>query len=223
MTYNALLEHLKSCSDDKFAAFSKTLSNSDYKVIGVKNPVLRQIIKDHKNDSELNTDDFKIGEYLEIDFIYFGLSLSRLKTNKDKLSFLNKKIRFARSWAITDTVATYFKKLNFEEYWSFFLKTYSSSHIYERRTAYVLGLKLYKDKQILDVINFINENENYIVMMAEAWVLATIAITYPKEIYEFLAKTKDIVLTRKTISKICDSFRFDETTKEKFKQLRKEL
>ena len=223
MTYNDLLEHLKSCSDEKFAAFSKTLSNSDYKVIGVKNPVLRQIIKDHKNDNELNTDDFKIGEYLEIDFIYFGLSLSRLKTNKDKLSFLNKTIRFARSWAITDTVATYFKKLNFEEYWSFFLKTYSSSHIYERRMAYVLGLKLYKDKQILDVIKYINENENYIVMMAEAWLFATIAITYPKEIYEFLAKTKDIVLKRKTISKICDSFRFDETTKEKFKQLRKEL
>ena len=223
MYYNALLEHLKSCSDAKFAAFSKSLSNSDYKVIGVKNPVLRQIIKDHKNDSELNTEEFKLGKFLEVDFIYFGLSLTRIKNERDKLDFLVKKIRFAKSWAIADTVATYFKKLTFEDYWSFFLKTYESEFIYERRMAYVLGLKLYKDERILNIINFINENEDYMVMMAEAWLLATVAITYPVEVYKFLASTKDITLKRKTISKICDSFRFDQTTKEKFKQLRKEL
>jgi len=223
MKYNALVEHLKSCSDEKFAAFSKSLSNSDYIVIGVKNPVLRQIIKDHKNDQELKPEDFKLGEYLEVDFIYFGLSLTRLNLNKDKLDFLIKKIKFVKSWAITDTIATYFKKLDFDEYWSFFLKTYKSKFIYERRMAYVLGLKLYKDKRILDVINYINVNEDYMVMMAEAWLLATIAITYPNEIYGFLVQTNDVTLKRKTISKISDSFRFDQSTKEKFKLLRKEI
>ena len=89
--------------------------------------------------------------------------------------------------------------------------------------AYVLGLKLYKDKRILDVINYINVNEDYMVMMAEAWLLATIAITYPNEIYGFLVQTNDVTLKRKTISKISDSFRFDQSTKEKFKLLRKEI
>lgn len=220
MTYNALLEHLRSRSDEKFAAFSKTLSNSDYEVIGVKNPVLRQIIKDHKNDSELKTEEFKLGEFLEVDFIYFGLSLTRIKTEREKLEFLLKKIRYAKSWAITDTVATYFKKLSFDEYFSFFLKTYKSKFIYDRRISYVLGLKVCKDKRILDVLNYINENEDYMVMMAEAWLLATIAITFPDEIYQFLSSTKDVVLKRKTISKMCDSFRISQDTKEKFKQLR---
>lgn len=220
MNYNALLEHLRSRSDEKFAAFSKSLSNSDYRVIGVKNPVLRQIIKDHKNDSELKTENFKLGEFLEVDFIYFGLSLTRIKTEREKLEFLLKKIKYAKSWAITDTVATYFKKLSFDEYFSFFLKTYLSKFIYERRTAYVLGLKVCKEKRILDVLNYINENEEYMVMMAEAWLLATIAITFPDEIYQFLSSTKDIALKRKTISKMCDSFRISQDTKEKFKQLR---
>lgn len=220
MNYNALLEHLRSRSDEKFAAFSKRLSNSDYEVIGVKNPVLRRIIKDHKNDSELKTEDFKLGEFLEIDFIYFGLSLTRIKTEREKLEFLSKKIRYAKSWAITDTVATYFKKLSFDEYFSFFLKTYKCKFIYERRMAYVLGLKVCKEKRILDVLNYINENEDYMVMMVEAWLLATIAITFPDEIYQFLSSTKDIVLKRKTISKMCDSFRISQDTKEKFKQLR---
>ena len=220
MNYSALLEHLRSRSDEKFAAFSKTLSNSDYKVIGVKNPILRRIIKDHKNDSELKTEEFKLGEFLEVDFIYFGLSLTRIKTEREKLEFLLKKIRYAKSWAITDTVATYFKKLSFDEYFSFFLKTYNSKFIYERRMAYVLGLKVCKEKHILDVLNSINENEDYMVMMAEAWLLATIAITFPDEIYQFLSNTKDIALKRKTISKMCDSFRISQDTKEKFKQLR---
>ena len=207
-------------SDKKFAQFSKTLSNSEYEVIGVKNPVLRNIIKSHKNDEELILDEFKLGEYLEIDFIYYGLALSRLQTNNEKLDFLIKKIKFAKSWAITDTVTTYFKKLDFDEYWSFFLKMYNSKYIYERRMAYVLGLKLYKDKRILNILNYINKNEEYMVMMAEAWLLATIAITYPKEIYEFLLDLDDMILKRKTISKISDSFRFDKTNKEKFKNLR---
>ena len=221
MNYNALLEHLKNCSDEKFAAFSKSLSNSDYKVVGVKNPVLRSFVKEHLEDEELKLEDFKLGEYLEIDFIYFSLGVCRLKTNKEKLDFLKKKIKFAKSWAITDCVSTYFKKLTFNEFYSFFLSSYQNKFTYERRMAYVLGLKLYKDENILKILSFINKNEEYMVMMAEAWLLATVAITFPEEVYNFLLETDDLILKRKTISKISDSFRFDETTKNKFKDLRK--
>lgn len=223
MKYEQLLEYLMQQSDEKFAAFSKTLSNSDYNVIGVKSPVLRSFIKEHLKDEELKTEDFKIGEYLEIDLIYFGLALSRLKTNKEKLDFLLEKVKYAKSWAITDTVCTYFKKLTFYEYYDFFLKTYNSKFTYERRMAYVLGLKVYKEKEILKIISLMNENEEYMVMMAEAWLLATVAIPYPDQVYKFLVSTKDMALKRKTISKISDSFRFSEETKNKFKEIRKSI
>lgn len=88
MTYQELLTHLFSISDKKFASFSKSISNSSYEVIGVKNPALRAIIKEHKDDDELLTDDFVLGKYLEVDFIYFGLSLSREKTINSQLKFL---------------------------------------------------------------------------------------------------------------------------------------
>ena len=223
MRYSELLFELEKRSDEKFASFSKMISNSDYKVIGVKNPVLRLIIKEHIQDDELNLDDFKLGEYLEIDFIYFGLALSRLKTNSEKVNFLKKKIKYCKSWAITDAAVSYFKKLAFEDYYEFFFKTYFSKFLYERRMAYVLGLKLYKDKNILKILSLLKENEDYMVMMGQAWLLATVAIIYPDEIYQFLVKTKDVTLKRKTISKICDSFRFDETTKNKFKEIRKNI
>ena len=220
MKYEELKDFLLSNADKKFSEFSKTLSNSDYKVIGVKNPVLRDLIKQHVKDEELKTENFKIGEYLEVDFIYFGLSLARLKNIDDQFKFLEKNIKYAKSWAITDTVSTYLKKHDFDKYFVFFKKLYNSSYTYERRMAYVVGLKHYKDERILKVLQFISLNDEYMVMMAEAWLMATIAIQYPNEIYSYLKDIEDITLKRKTISKINESFRISDDLKTKFKELR---
>lgn len=220
MTYQELEKQLYIIADKKFADFSKSLSSSDYISIGVKNPVLRQIIKEHKNDLELKLDDFELGRYLEVDFIYFGLSLSRMNNVDEQLKFIRNKIHLAKSWAITDCVTTFLKKFSFEKYWSLFTYLNNSSYVYDRRMGYVLGLKFYKDKHILDVLNHIKLNDEYMVMMGEAWLLATAAITYPDEIFDYLKQCGDVTLKRKTISKICDSYRFDEIAKNKFKSLR---
>ena len=220
MKYIELEKHLFNISDQKFADFSKSLSNSEYISIGVKMPILRQIIKEHIKDEELKTKDFVLDKYLEVDFIYFGLSLSRFKTIDEQLDFIKEKGKIAKSWVITDTIVTYFKKFSFDKYWDFFLKMYQSKYTYDRRIAYVLGLKQYKDHQIIKILNYINKNEEYMVMMGEAWLLATMAISEETPVFEFLKNTDDIVLKRKTISKICDSFRFNEESKNRFKSLR---
>ena len=220
MNYQKLKQYLFKISDPKFRDFSKTLSHSDYQVIGVKNPVLRQLIKDNKTNGDLKLEDFSLGQYLEIDFIYFGLALSRLKTIDEQLSFLKENIKIAKSWVITDTLATYLKKCPFEKYWAFFIDLYQSPYIYDRRLVYVLGLKHYQDEKILKILDYLNLHEEYMVMMAEAWLLATIAIHYPNEVYDVLKTCSDLTLKRKTISKIHDSYRFDDKTKERFQSLR---
>ena len=220
MNYQQLEDYLFSISDPKFASFSKSLSNSDYISIGVKNPVLRQIIKDHKNDDELKTDEFNLGKYLEVDFIYFGLSLVRLSSVDDQLCFLLDNVSKAKSWAITDTLSTYLKRVSFSQFESFFLKAYLSKETYKRRMAYILGLKQYKDKNITKILKYIQFNEEYIVMMSEAWLLSVVALTYENEVFDFLKTCPDLVLKRKTISKINESFRFDKSSKERFKSLR---
>ena len=220
MTYSELEKYLFDIREKKFADFSKSLSNSEYISIGVKNPILRNIIKEHIKDEELKTKDFILGKYLEVDFIYFGLSLSRLKKIEDQLAFLKTNIKNAKSWAITDTLGTYLKKCSFEQYWEIFIDLYDSKFTYDRRFAYVLGLKFYKDKRMLYVLKHIRTNEEYMVMMAEAWLLATIAISFEDEIFDFLQVLDDLTLKRKTISKICDSYRFDENAKNRFKTLR---
>lgn len=215
-----MINYLISISDKKYADFSKSLSNSDYTVIGVKIPVLRDIIKQNKDNSELDPNDFELGKYLEIDFIYFGLSLIRLKTSKEQLEFLKKNIGKAKSWAITDTISSYVKKLSFEEFFAFFKDCYLSKETYKRRIAYILTLKQYKDNDILKVLPLIQLNEEYMVMTAEAWLLSVIAIAREDEVFNYLKDCQDISLKRKTISKICDSFRFSKESKDRFKSLR---
>ena len=220
MNYKELEKYLFEIRDTKFADFSKSLSNSDYISIGVKNPVLRNIIKEHKNDTELKIEDFALGKYLEVDFVYYGLALSRMNNIDAQLDFLMKNIKYAKSWAITDTLSTYLKKFTFEKYWNLFASLEDSSFVYDRRLAFVLGLKHYKDERILEVISYIKPNEEYMVMMAQAWLLATVAIVYQQEVFDYLKSLQDLALKRKTISKICDSFRFDEKAKALFKSLR---
>lgn len=220
MNYKDLEQYLFNISDKKFADFSKSLSNSDYISIGVKNPVLRSIVKDRINDKELKLEDFDLGKYLEVDLIYFSLALSRRKDIDAQLKFLEDNIYKAKSWAVTDCITTYIKKLTFEKYWSFFKNNHNSKYTYTRRMSYVLGLKVYKEKEILEILSHIRENEEYMVMMAEAWLLATMAILYPEEVYNFLKATNDITLKRKAISKVVESFRIDDKAKERYKSLR---
>lgn len=220
MNYIELKEYLKKIGDQKFASFSKTLSNSDYLVLGVKNPILRSIIKEHKNDAELNPNDFEIGKYLEIDFIYFGLSLIRLTNTKTQLQFLKDEIRLAKSWAITDCVSTYLKKVSFEDFFEFYKATYKSKYTYERRMAYILALKQYRDDRVLKILPLITLNEEYMVMMAEAWFLSVLALSFEDEVFSYLKNLDDLTLKRKTISKISDSYRFDISSKDRFKSLR---
>ena len=220
MKAKELEQYLFSIGDKKFASFSKTLSNSDYQVIGVKNPALRSLIKEHKDDKELSPSEFELGKYLEIDFVYFGLSLVRCKNVDEQLKFLEKKIKLAKSWAITDCMSTYIKKVSFEKFFDFFLKKYKSKYTYDRRMGYVLALKQYKDKRILKILPLIQENEEYMVMMGEAWLLSVVALTFENEVFDYLKNLNDITLKRKTISKICDSFRFSQESKNRFKSLR---
>ena len=220
MNYKDLEKHLFNIADKKFAEFSKSLSNSDYISIGVKNPLLRHLIKEEKEDQDLKLSDFNLGRYLEIDFIYFGLALVRAKNLSDQLEFLEENIKYAKSWAITDSIQTYLKKSDFDSFLTFFKKLYKSKYTFDRRFCYIFALKHWKNPRILEIFPLISTNEEYMVMMAEAWLLATVAIDFPDEVFDFLKRVDDITLKRKTISKMNDSFRISGDQKKRFKSLR---
>ena len=220
MTYQELVKYLFDNRDKNFAVFSKSLSKSVYTSIGVKTPIIRQLVKEHIDDSELKLEDFEHHKFLEVDCIYFGLGLSRLNDIDSQLQFLLNNLKYAASWAVTDTLTTYLKKCSFEKYWDFFLLTNNSDYTYTRRFAYVFALKFSNDKRVFETFKYFKPNEDYMVMMAEAWLISFAAINFPKEVYDYLSVLEDDALKRKAISKICDSYRFSDEAKEKYKSLR---
>ena len=86
--------------------------------------------------------------------------------------------------------------------------------------AYILALKQYRDDRVLKILPLITLNEEYMVMMAEAWFLSVLALSFEDEVFSYLKNLDDLTLKRKTISKISDSYRFDISSKDRFKSLR---
>ncbi len=205
--------------DEKLAAFSKKLSNSDYEIIGIKIPSLRDFVKEHLHDEELDPKEFSLGIYLEIDYLYFGFSLSRCSSVDEQYDFLIENIHKAKSWAVTDTLSKFIKKSPFKKFFGVFMKLAESPYIYSRRMAYVLGIAYAHDNEVLSLLPEIKPDDEYVVVMAQAWFLSVVGISYPRVIYEYLRSVKSLDLKKKTISKICDSYRYDQETKLIFKSL----
>ncbi len=220
MNYSTFKSLLFENKDEDYAYFSGKLSNSDYQVIGVRTPILDKIIRANYLDNELNPELFEYQKYQELAIAYFAFNLLRRNSSVEQLQFLEENIYKARSWAVTDTLGKYMKKCHYEQYFEVYKSLYKKKDTYSRRFAYVLGLKFYHDKRILNVLNYLTLEEEYMVLVAEAWLLSCIAIKYPHEIFEFLKNLNDIKLKRKTISKISDSYRFSKEQKDKFKSLR---
>lgn len=223
MNYQEFKKHLYKYQDLKYREGALVISNSPYDMIGVRAPDLRRLINEHYLDEDLLLEEFEIDDLQELAVAFFTIGLKRCKSFKEQLEFLDKYIYKAKGWAVTDSLNRSIKKPTFDEFYPFFAAFSKSEHTFKRRMGYILGMKFANDKRIIKTFKYFSFYEEYMVMMAEAWLLCEIAIYHQNEVYEFLSSINDIVLIRKTICKICDSFRFDDESKNRFKNLRLNL
>jgi 3-methyladenine DNA glycosylase AlkD len=209
-----ILEELKSYKDESFIDFQTKLSNTDYIVLGIRMPKMNELIKKYKNKDL----DLRLGIYQEIDLLYFGTKLNNdFKNNKEVLL---KNSKYIKSWVVTDKIKSLMPKMNFNNYYDLFISLNNRS-LYERRLSYVLMINVAKDKNILDILKKIKLNEEYKVMIAEAWLISEIAIFYPYDIISYLSKIKDkdIKLFKTSINKLLSSYRISDEFKNIFKSL----
>ena len=69
-----------------------------------------------------------------------------------------------------------------------------------------------------------HNDEEYYVQMAQAWLIAQLAISEPKAVYDWFPNNGlKYNINGKAIQKICDSFRISQDWKTEFKKLRPEL
>ena len=221
MDYFALKKLLFDSADNKNMEFAKKVFNTSYKIIGLMTPTLKKLIQEHYKDEDLKLSDFEVGEYQEIDIFYLVTALKRAKTYKEQMEFLKKNLYFVKGWAVTDVLNQYLKKATFAEYFPYFEHFAKCKSTYEARFAYIGMLKHYESPEIERIVPYIRYNEEYMVMMAEAWLLATIAIKHSDFVYGLLKDMDDEVLKKKTISKMVESYRISKEDKERVKALRR--
>ena len=221
MDYFALKKLLSESADNKNMEFAKKVFNTSYQIIGLMTPTLKKLIQEHYKDEDLKLSDFELGAYQEIDIFYLATALKRARTYAEQMEFLKKNLYFVKGWAVTDVLNQYLKKATFAEYFPYFEHFAKCKNTYEVRFAYIGMLKHYESPDIEMIMPYIRYNEEYMIMMGEAWLLATIAIKHSDFVYRLLKDMKDETLKKKTISKMNESFRISKEDKERFKELRR--
>jgi 3-methyladenine DNA glycosylase AlkD len=197
---------------------------TDLKTAGLTIPRVKKVVENHRKDSRLDLEEFPLDETVELTLCYFLLSLRKQATFEKQMAFLQGKLRYANSWMITDSLPQVIGKAPLSSFLSYFKAFSHSRFVYERRFAYVFAMRYYKEKDIALFLEGIQPDESYYVMMAEAWLIATLGITHFAEVVSYLQKDEvPLALKRKAISKMRDSFRISEKEKEILKKIRDNL
>lgn len=152
--------------------------------------------------------------------IYFYVSLEQIKDVNERMQFIHENLLFT-DWWHTDQLIRYAAKLDFEMAMSYAEEYVDSEDPFVRRWGYVMFISDLGRKHADRLLPLMKEDDQYYVQMAEAWLIAELAVNEPEAVYQWM---KDCGLSYsicgKAIQKICDSYRISKDWKGRFKALR---
>jgi 3-methyladenine DNA glycosylase AlkD len=139
------------------------------------------------------------------------------------MAFLRERLPYADSWAVTDVCPQFIKPAPLGTYLPYYREFIASPYPFVRRFAYVYAMVYRGEAKAPLFIKGIKKESEYYVIMAEAWLLATLAIDHYGDVLAFLKSRRAYpALFRKTISKCRDSFRIPAERKRELMALREE-
>ena len=219
-----ILKELQNLSDEKYKEFSQNIvPNSE--ILGVKMPILRKFAKKLLGDLSKK----EIMEFINSMFFYHEeFILKSLLINSLKISE-NERINLARNfipkisnWAVCDIFCQKRKK-DLELWHRFVLEFRHAKGEFEKRFFYVnllVNFVRLQDLQILFEVLNSEKSEKYYVQMAAAWALCEFGVKFENEVFEFLRIYENKKIKNLSIKKICESLRFSDESKTKFKSLK---
>ena len=157
---------------------------------------------------------------------YFQISLGTLKDVDKQFKFIEDNFDKLNDWWHVDQLQQFISKKTTFDFAINKAKEYiNHPNLFARRWGYVLFMPtLVKDKQrYKEIFDLFKDDNEYYVIMAEAWLLSYLAIYYPIDTLTYLkGKPLSYSIVGKAIQKTCDSFRVSKEIKEKFKEIRNE-
>ncbi len=221
MTYEKYINRLSDLgSGEKFREFHSNLAKSSLPVIGVRTPDLRKLAKEIQNDDWRKFVSVHQPKTLD-EAILHGIIIATYKYEdyRELIHFFDLYLPKIDSWASCDCFCSSFKVIkSFKT--QFILRIdelLRSSNSWEKRVAFVMLLTYYRDSERLDLIfdycSKFDDEDDYYVSMAVAWLLATLCVDFPQQTAEFISLGKISNKTyKRTIQKIKDSYRIKDKT-----------
>ena len=155
--------------------------------------------------------------------LYFYVSLEQLKTVEERMAFIHNNLLFS-DWWHTDQLIGYVSDLDFDVALQYAAGYVHSEDPFIRRWGYVLFISKLCKGHASQLLPLTHDDGHYSVQMAQAWLIAELAVYEPEAVYRWFAENDlKYNINGKAIQKICDSFRISDEWKEKYKQLRPEL
>lgn len=155
--------------------------------------------------------------------LYFYVSLEQLKTVEERMAFIHNNLLFS-DWWHTDQLIGYVSDLDFDVALQYAAGYVHSEDPFIRRWGYVLFISKLCKGHASQLLPLTHDDGHYSVQMAQAWLVAELAVFEPEAVYRWFAENDlKYNVNGKAIQKICDSFRISDKWKEKYKQLRPEL
>lgn len=182
----------------------------------------RSLIKRHEDVSFLS--DLILSEQ-KYHRTFFQVSLAQLETIEEKFAFIEENFEKLQDWWHVDQLSQFVDKyLTFDFAYEKAEKYIKSEQTFARRWAYVMFMPtLVKDTKAAEkLFRLFQDDDEYYVQMAEAWLISYLGIYYPEETLEYLKGCPlKYNIAGKAIQKICDSFRVSNENKARFKEVRK--
>ena len=152
--------------------------------------------------------------------IYYYVSLEQIKTVQERMAFIHENLLFS-DWWHTDQIIRYVADLDFDTALCYAKDYVRSEDPFIRRWGYVLFISKLCKGHADALLPLTQDDEHYYVQMAQAWLIAELAVHEPEAVYAWLRQnTLKYNINGKAIQKICDSFRISKEWKNAFKELR---
>ena len=234
-----LRQRLAELADDEYREFSMKGIPCERPFIGVRIPQIRRIVADvpqEKINELLAVELVAIEEVLARGMLICRLSYEEMVAPREGLhggSWFDSQISYIDSWCTCDIfcsgVAKKIQKKRTEFFETKVDRLFSSeAGEFAVRVGLVLLKSAYIEPEWLNVIfdrvDGLAEREEYYIRMGVAWLLCDCFIKYPTATIGYMVSSGLPVWTfNKTISKICDSYRVDEETKDLVRKMRKKF
>ncbi len=223
-----VLRWLEGNAEEKYRAFSAKLLPPDTKLLGVRIPALRRyaktMLKEDRGEEYLNI-PLRDLMYME-ELMLHALILANAKMpTEDKIPLIKKFVPYINNWAVCDIFCADLKavKKSPQLFFDTFKTLLLSKCEYQIRFFYVLALDYFITAEYLAKLFTLIAKQKYAGYydkMAVAWLLSVAYVKFPAETETFLFNTPlDDFVFRKSISKICESFRVSKEAKIRLRTL----